>query len=190
MRFPPVTPAIRRRRRRGFTLLEFMAVMSLAAIVVGGLFMLFGGASSDSKANAALLELGTIEDAVKGIGGGQSDFSWLDVQDGELTVAGSSRVPAKFVKGTIAAPTGMTDPFNGAVTIRSANTDENYTVTFANIPPDACATLVGNDYGTSLESMTVVGGTAVQARAMTPAEAKAACGAAGGAAVSIAWTLY
>ena len=169
---------VRQVRKFGLTLLETIVVLVISAIVVGGVMLFATTATNAQKTNDAMSELAGLQTVVRSLTAGQPDYSSITT----AILAQSGQLPAKWVSGT-----ALSSPFTAPVTVVSANSNENYTITMNQIPNAACSTMVTTDFGTGLVSLTA-GGTTVNARAMTPVEAQTAC--AGANANTIAWTFF
>jgi type II secretory pathway pseudopilin PulG len=178
--------ALRRARQKGYGLIEIALGLAIAAGLVAAAMMYFGNASTAAANNDAMSEMAAIQQVSRSLYSGQANYTGLT----SVLVAGSGQLPAKYVTGTIAAPTGITSAFHGTVTVLPATgsiADSNFSVELTNVPLQSCVQMTTTDLGTGMVSLVVGSGTAVDARAMTPTEANAACT---GNANTITWTFF
>lgn len=171
------TLALNRLRRRGggYSLMEIAMVLAIISLLVAGVMLFFSNASTANKTNDSMTEVANVTQVVRSLYAGQSDYSLLT---SEVQIAQSGQLPAKWVKGTIAAATGINNPFGGAVNVVSATNNvanDSFTIVDNGIPSQACSKMVTMDLGTSLVSLKTGTGAAVIGRAMSPIEAQAAC---------------
>lgn len=172
--------ALRRARQKGYGLIEIAMGLAIAALLVAGAMMYFSNASTAQATNDAMSEMGALQQVTRSLYSGQPNYNGLT----DTLIAGSKQIPAKYVN---VAGTGLTSSFRGPVTVASFNTDQNFQITLTNVPQQACNKMATTDLGTGMVDLTINGGTAVAARAMTPAEANANCSS---NANSIVWTFF
>jgi prepilin-type N-terminal cleavage/methylation domain-containing protein len=161
--------AHRNRRHSGFSLVELAMVLAIVALLVAGIMLFFSNASTANKTNDAMTELAAVQQVTRSLYAGQPDYTGLDT----AVIAAAKQLPNKWVK----AGTSLTSPFSSAVTVVASTTNsanDSFTVTFNGLPDTACNKMVTMDLGTSMLNLSA-NGTAVPARAMTPAEANASC---------------
>lgn len=174
--------AHRLRRQGGFSLVEIAMVLAIIALLVAGIMLFFGTASTAQKTNDAMSELAAVQQTVRSVYAGQADYTGLS----ETVIANAGQLPRKWVKGVPPAATGLSSPFNAAVTVAPQASAAQFSVTMNNIPDTACSKMVTMDMGTGLVSVVVNGGTAVNGRAMSPTEAQQCTGNAN----VVVWTFF
>lgn len=155
--------------QRGASLLEGIAYLGVAAIVVLGAVSLLTNAFSSAQTNRAAEEIISIRTAVKKLYMGQAaSYGAVDFT--------ASLITARVFPSTLAvnaAGTGITNSWNGAVTVAGSNGGSTFTLTYANVPRDACINLVSGASGwTRIDQ---AGNNAITTFPATPANAAAVC---------------
>ena len=166
-------------RQRGASLLEGIAYLGIAAIVVLGAVSLLTGAFSSAQSNRVAEEVVSIRTAVKKLYMSQSSGY------GAATLM-PILVPAKVLPTTLTlnlAANTATNAWGGAVDVAGLG-GNRFTITYNGVPPDACINIISGASG--WESI-VGGGGAVGTFPASPADAQTACGAAAG---NIVWTSF
>lgn len=151
-------------------------VLAILAIVIAGVMLFYQNASNSQKLSAANSQLAAIQQAVQSMYAGQPTKSGL--QNSDIIQA----LPKSMISGT----SGIHHAFNGDVIVASADAGADYTVSFSNVPNDACIRLAASDLGRSLISLTING--AVENPPVAPAEAQAKCG--GNNQSTLVWKLF
>lgn len=155
------------RRQRGASLLEAIAYLGVAAVVVLGAVSLLNGAFGSAKANQTSEEVVSLRTAVRKLYLGQTYPA--DGMNASLLAA--SVVPATLVRGGAG---GITNSFGGAVTVAGAG--PTFTITYNGIPKDVCINVVSGASGwTSITQ----GEGRVEAFPATAAQAQVVCNVAG-----------
>ena len=152
--------------QRGASLLEGIAYLGVAAIVVLGAVSLLTNAFSSAQTNRAAEEIVSIRTAVKKLYMGQA----ASYGTGSLT---TSLITARVFPSTLApngTGTAITNSWNGAVTV-TGNTS-TFTLTYDNVPRDACINLVS---GASGWTQIGQGANTITAFPATPANAATVC---------------
>ena len=165
-------------RQRGASLLEGIAYLGIAAIVVLGAVSLLTGAFTSAQSNRVAEEVVSIRTAVKKLYMGQSSGY------GSGTDLMPVLVASKVLPSTISVASGATTATNswgGAVTV-IGNGGNQFDIAYAAVPQDACINILSGASGWSVISG---GGGAVPAIPVTPAGAQGACAA---GANLITWT--
>jgi len=160
--------------QRGASLLESIAFLGIAAIIILGAVALLLGSFSSANTNRTQQEVTSIRNGVKKLFMGQS----ASYGTGSLN---ATLVNSKVFPTTLAVDTSnnVFNAWNGAVNVDGATA--NFTIGYANVPKDVCINLAAaNGDWLALE----VNGTSV-ALPVTPAAAETACN---GSANSITWT--
>jgi len=175
--------AIRARRRaKGVTLLELAMYLGIAGIIAGGVMTYYSSSSNAQRVTDSLSMLGSVQQTVRAIYAGSSDFTGVDA----AVVANSNQLPRKWVSGTT-----IKNPFNGSVLVAAANTNSRFTVSMTGLPRDACTKLAVADLGPGVASVAAASGASATVGAdgafLTPVTASTACS---GAQNSIIWNFY
>jgi len=153
-------------RQYGATLLESIAFLGIAAIVILSAVSLLTGAFSTAQSNRASQEVVAIRTAVRKLYMGQG--------------YGTAGLNAALI-GAKAFPSGLStvgatvnNGFGGTVTVTGATTQ--FTIRYTNVPQDACIGTISG--ATGWASVTGGGGAAVTLFPVSVAAATAQCAAA------------
>ncbi|WP_246312273.1 type 4 pilus major pilin [Pseudaquabacterium terrae] len=168
--------SIVRAAQRGASLLESIAFLGIAAIVILGAVALLLGGFSSANSNRAETEVNAIRTGVKRLFMGQSASYGTANMNATL-------INAKVFPTSLSMDTGtnaVNNAWNGAVTVVGAT--QNFLITYAAVPKSVCIDLVaaGGDW----IGVKVNGGASLT-MPVTPTAATTACNA---AANSIEWT--
>jgi len=173
----------KRLRQRGLTLIEAAMVLGIAALVGAGVMLYFQNASIASKTNEAMRQLANVQQSVRSVYSGQSSYTGLAATD----LINTRAVPQSMVQGG----TNLRNAFNGGITLAAANTGggtaNSFSVTFSQVPNEACSKMSTMDLGNGLVSLVVNGNTFTSPP--TAAAASAACGTGNGT-QSLTWTFF
>jgi len=127
-------PAGNLRKQNGASLLEGIAYLGIAALVVLGAVSLLSSASASAKANQTTNELVSIRTAVRKLYAGQAypnSTSLLPI----LTAANA--IPSTLrVNGTV-----VTNSWGGAVTV-TGTTNTTFTIVYNSVPQDVCVSML------------------------------------------------
>lgn len=125
-------------RQRGASLLEGIAYLGIAAIVVLGAVSLLTGAFGSAKSNQMTEEVVAIRTAVRKLYMGQSYPTGSLVQ---------SLLIANAIPNTLSRPTATTlsDSWGGAVTV--VGTATGFTITYNSVPQDVCINAISGANG-------------------------------------------
>ncbi|RJF96857.1 pilus assembly protein [Noviherbaspirillum cavernae] len=123
--------------QRGASLLEGIAYLGIAAIVILGAVSLLSSAFGNAQSNRALEEIVSIRTAVRKLYAGQQ----------YTTNMTSILKDAKAFPATISpnASGTMMNAWNGAVTVTGAH--PYFTITYNNVPKDVCISLISGATG-------------------------------------------
>lgn len=129
--------------QRGLTLVEAAMVLAVATMVVAGVMIFFQSASMNNKTNEAMAQLADIQQVVRSISSNQPDYASVSTAG----LIASNGLPVKMISGAT-----VRHAFNGNVTVAPASfgtgaTNNAFTVTYANVPSDACSKMGGFDLG-------------------------------------------
>ncbi len=173
--------SINLQRQCGASLLEGIAYLGIAAIVVLGAISLLTGAFSSAQSNRVSEEVVSIRTGVKKLFMGQSSG---------YGTTGTDLMPilvnAKVLPTTITVPTGGTTATNawaGAVTVTALGGNQ-FDITYAAVPADACINILS---GASGWVSITAGGGAITVFPAAPSDVQAKCGATAG---NITWTSF
>lgn len=156
--------------QRGASLLEGIAYLGIAAIVVLGAVSLLISAFGSAQTNRATEELVGLRTATNRLFMGQGGYGAAVLTD-QLIAA---RVqPTSLAIGGAAPNRTLTNAWNGAVVITGAGAQ--FTVSYAAVPEDVCITLLTSTAGWA--SVQVTGQAARNVFPITPIQADADCGA-------------
>ena len=163
-------PAIRSdsplQRQQGASLLEGIAYLGIAAIVVMGAISLLTGAFSSAKSNQANEEVIGLRTAVRKLYMGQTY---------PTTAVVDTLIAAKAVPGTLAIDGGaLKNSWGGTVAVAGSGT--GFTITYPQVPKDVCVSMLSGANGWT--SVNANGGTAVQTFPVTASQATGLCTAA------------
>lgn len=125
-------------RQRGASLLEGIAYLGIAAIVVIGAVALMRGAFSSAQSNSLTQDVVSLRTNIRKLHVGQSGYAGLV----NATVINAGAVPDSLIRG---AANALTNAWNGAVNVGNpAATNSQFTITYVNVPQDVCVnTLTG-----------------------------------------------
>lgn len=152
-------------REAGASLLEGIAYLGIAAIVVMGAISLLTGAFSSAKSNQANEEVIGLRTAVRKLYMGQT-YPTTDVVPTLIT--------AKAVPGTLAVDgTTLKNSWGGTVAIIGSGT--GFTITYPSVPKDVCVSMLSGANGWT--SVNANAGTAVSTFPVTAASASTLCSA-------------
>jgi X-X-X-Leu-X-X-Gly heptad repeat protein len=174
----PLTARMRRPSRgaqRGASLLEAIAYLGIAAIVVIGAVALLNGAFSSAGTNELAEQVNAIQAGVKKLYMGQAN-GYSGIGNGVLSSAGvfPSTIP-------VASGGAATNTWGGDVTVASASVG-TFTIEYTNVPTSVCINAI--TAGGSWTALKV--NSTTPALPVTPTAAQTACSA--GNANDITWT--
>jgi len=162
--------------QRGASLLEAIAYLGIAAIVVIGAVALLSGAFNSANSNQLAEQVSALQTGIKKLYMGQTGgYTGLS----NTVLQNSGVLPSTLLPGGGGA---ITDEWGGAVTI--AGTATNFSLTFAAVPQSVCVNTV--TAGGTWTTVTINGGAAITAFPITPATASTQCNSA--SANTIVWT--
>jgi hypothetical protein len=158
-----ITGVASKESQRGSSLLEGIAYLAIAALIILGAIALLVGAFSGADSNRTQTELSAIRTGIKKLYMGSSSTYGTGSLLPEL-------ITSKVLPGTLSVSgTSVTNSWGGAVLIDGAG--PSFTVSYGSVPQDICIQLVSG--GGDWKGITV-NGTALAIPA-TPAQANAAC---------------
>lgn len=128
-------------RQRGASLLEGIAYLGIAAVVVLGAVSLLGGAFGSAKSNQATEEAVAMRTAVRKLYIGQS----YPVESLVPTLIAANAIPSTLAKNN--ADNTLKNSWGGAVTV--SGTATGFEITYAAVPKDVCVNLISGASGGS-----------------------------------------
>lgn len=172
--------AIAYRHQRGASLLEGIAYLGIAAIVILGAVSLLTGAFSSAQSNRLAEEVVSIRTGVKKLYMGQANSYGAAAATPLNAIVASARV----FPGTLAvviATGATTNAWGGTVTVTGNVT--TFDIVYTLVPQDVCVSVLSGASGWN--TIVVTGGAAITTNPVTPAQANGACTL---AANTITWT--
>jgi type II secretory pathway pseudopilin PulG len=170
------------RRKRGYSLVEIAAGLAVVAILILGALALVSVVNQSRLFTQASNELNVVQQAVRSLYSGQSNFT--NVSSSILIT--TKAVPAKMVSGTT-----LRHAFSGQIDIAAASaaggTGSGFQVTFRQIPADVCVKMLTADLGRGLYSAGVSSQVGQDGLPFTPAAAAGQCS---GNYNDIGWIFY
>jgi hypothetical protein len=127
--------------QRGASLLEGIAYLGIAAIVVLGAVSLLTTAFGSAKTNQSTEELISLRTGAKKLFAGQS-YPAGDMLGSMIT---ANAQPASLVVNKTAVPPTANNTFGGAVTVVGATT--SFKITYNSVPQDVCVGMVSGANG-------------------------------------------
>ncbi|WGG49427.1 type 4 pilus major pilin [Rugamonas sp. DEMB1] len=124
-----------RSRQRGASLLEGIAYLGIAAIVILGAVSLLGSAFGNARSNQASEEVVSLRTAVKKLYSGQTY---------PATIV-STLIAARAVPGSLVVDTDkktVTNSWGGAVTVTAGPNGGSFVIGYPAVPQDVCINLV------------------------------------------------
>jgi Tfp pilus assembly protein PilE len=135
-------------RKRGATLMEMVAWLALAAMIIAGALVLWNVANGSRQTTQALTQLNQVQTAVRTLYNGQSNY---------LGLTTAALVTAKSVQQSMISGATIRHAYNGTVVVLPATTTNGgansaFSIAFANIPQDACQQMLTKDLGRGVYS--------------------------------------
>lgn len=159
-----------RRLQKGASLLEGIAYLGIAAIVVIGAIALLNTAFSSANSNELNSELSAIQTATRKL------FMTTQGNYGTADVTGALQAAKAFPQTLVASGTAIANAWGGGVTVAPTTSGSQFTITYTNVPSDVCITALTS---TSDGWVSVKVGTAsALTPPIAPASAKTSCGSA------------
>ncbi|AXA94833.1 pilus assembly protein [Massilia sp. YMA4] len=127
------------RRQRGASLLEAIAYLGVAAVVVLGAVSLLNGAFGSAKSNQINEEAVALRTAVRKLYMGQA----YPVENLIPSLLLANAVPATLARGAAAGT--LSNSWGGAVTV--TGTASGFTITYNAVPQDVCINMISGASG-------------------------------------------
>lgn len=146
------------RMRKGLNLIEAAMVLAIAAVVIAGVMLFYQSAATGNNLNKASGQVVTIMSTVKQL------YSSSPTYTGLTNAAIFNSIP-RDMQGTSPA---LVNSFGGAITMGTANSNAQATVTLVDVPKAACPKLASMDFGSDVVDVLVGAQTASGTAAATP----------------------
>jgi hypothetical protein len=167
-------PSVALRRQRGASLLEVIAYLGVAAIIILGAIALLSSAFSGANTNRTATEVSTIRTGVKKLYmGQQASFSGVTTA---VLIAAKVFPSSLNINGAT-----VSNPWGGTVTVAASADSMSFILTYTNVPKDVCVNTISG----SGDWNTIAVGTTSMTPPVTPVQATTACA---GTTNTIAWT--
>jgi hypothetical protein len=128
-------------RQQGASLIEGIAYLGIAAIVVLGAVSLLTGAFGSAKANQTTEEVVALRTAVRKLYMGQ-----VAPADPVSDMISANVVPNTLGRSTSSGVTTLVNGWGGTVAIAVANSG-TFTITYPNVPKDVCMSVINGANG-------------------------------------------
>ena len=158
------------KKQAGASLMELIAYLSVAAVVVVGALALYNSATSSQQTTQLTQDLAAVRAAVKQVWQGQGSFGANGTNLNNVLVS-AKRIPTTIRVDTSTNPNTLTHMANGTMNITSAVTSFNVAIT--NIGADLCIPLLTGANGWI--SVSVGGGAPITSFPIDPGTATTAC---------------
>lgn len=146
---------VNKNKNAGFTLLELLLVIGIAAIIGAGIYMVYNKVSVGQQAESESRTLDTLRAGVKSIYAASPDYG---------TVTKAVLIAGRVVPDNMVSGTNLVNSFGGSVTVLPKNlgagTNNGFEITYPSVPGAVCAKLV-TTAGAQFDAVTV-GTTAVK----------------------------
>lgn len=173
---PALSSRGKRGRQRGASLLEGIAYLGIAAIVVIGAIALLRTALGSANANSLTTQIASMQTATRKL------FMMTQGAYGATSINASLVAAGGVPQGMATTAAGaITNTWGGPVIITGAGT--TFTVEYDDVPQDVCVDALTSTT-TSWSSVAVTGGTATLTLPVKPSDAQTDCAASN----TITWT--
>jgi type II secretory pathway pseudopilin PulG len=126
-------------RQRGASLLEGIAYLGIAALIILGAVSLLTTAFGNAQSNRALEEVISLRTSVRKLYSGQN-YATGNIA---TTVIAANAVPGTLITNRTANT--ITNAWGGDVALTGAGT--NFTITYNNVPQDVCISMISGANG-------------------------------------------
>ncbi|RME37318.1 MAG: hypothetical protein D6788_09725, partial [Planctomycetota bacterium] len=157
-----------RKKMRAVTLLEFLLYLGAAAFVIISALLIYNNVMDSSKTSQAKTQIQTLMSGVRSLYAATGNYSSVS-----NSVVISAGIPPENM---ITSSTTLTSPWGGAVTVSGAAS--TFTVSYANVPQDACVDLLSSGVLNNSNVISVTVGSTTLTNSSDPAAAVTACSAA------------
>lgn len=131
-------------RQRGASLLEGIAYLGIAALIILGAVSLLTAAFSSAQSNRGAEEVVSIRTGVKKLYTGQANsYGTADI----TANLNAARIFPTTLTPNASPLTGMNNSWGGLVTVTGTNAGATFTITYTLVPQDACISIVSGATG-------------------------------------------
>lgn len=152
-------------RQRGASLLEGIAYLGIAALVILGAVSLLTTAFGNAQSNRAVEEVISLRTSIRKLFSGQN----YAVGDLAPTLIAANAVPGTLIIDRTAGT--ITNAWGGTVALTGVGT--NFTITYNNVPQDVCISMISG--GNGWRQIDRAGQATITVFPATPANAQATC---------------
>lgn len=131
-------------KQSGFTLMEVLVVLVIAAAIIVGALKLTNSANSSNNSTQLTTDVSSLRAAVKSMWMGQGSYGTSGTNLNTILVT-AKRVPTSLIVDTSSTPNVITHAMNGTVVVASTGT--SFSITMTNIPVDVCIPLMTGAQG-------------------------------------------
>jgi hypothetical protein len=152
-------------KQNGASLLEALAFIIIALLVVGGGVAMWKMTSSGAQENSAISQIMAVQTSYRGLYSNQNSYG-----TGDITSIGISA--GAFPSDLKVSGSSLTNGWSGTVVVTGAST--SFTISWANVPASSCTKIasIKSDW----QSVSING--SAQTMPVTPAAAASACNSA------------
>lgn len=164
---------VRLHSERGASLLEGIAYLGIAAIVILGAVSLLTSAFGSAQANQTAQEIVSIRTAVKRLYMGQaSSYGTVDITD---KLIAAKAFPTTLSPITSGSTVTINNAWNGSVTVKGSDGGATFTITYKGVPQDVCISIVSGATGWTKISQGSGSLNPITAFPATPSAASTTC---------------
>ena len=164
---------MKKKLKKGLTLIEAAMVLAISTLVVAGVMVFFQSASTNSKTNETMAQIGEMAGIVRSLYSNSPTYAGLSTN----ALIMSNSLPNKMINGS-----SVYHAFNGTVSVTPANygtggSNNTFYMQLNNIPAEACAKMAPMDMGRGVVTLRI--GSTNVALPTNPVTAATACGRSG-----------
>jgi type II secretory pathway pseudopilin PulG len=177
------------KKQAGVTLLEVLAYLGIAAVIIVGAISMFGSAQGSAQTNDLLSQTVGLRSNVKTISAGQASYgaSTYPATGSGTQLMNQVLIQGKAVPSTLRplsiAPWDINNSFGGKVLVDGSASD--FWIAYTNIPQEVCVKVAPQSSGWVGVRINNNAEIALDTTSLTPAQAAAQCTA--GATNTIVW---
>ena len=170
-------------RQRGASLLEGIAYLGIAAVVIIGAVSLMRSAFSSAQSNQLIQDVVSIRTSVRKLYMGQSGTPYGPAGPGGMN---ANLIAARALPNSLTVNVNaLTNAWNGAVTISQANGGAQFAISYVSVPQDVCITALSGATGWFSIAVDAVAPITAAQMPVSTAAAAVVCAA---ATSTIVWT--
>lgn len=145
----------RRQRQAGLTLAETLLVLAIGALAIVGGTLLYLQATGSNKLNQGINQFVTLQSGIRSLYAGQPNFNGLTTT---IVTSANAAPPDMTVTNGV-----LRNAWGGAVTVNIGASVDQFIISSANVPKNACTKLVslnpGGTGGSGINQISVPGAT-------------------------------